>query len=405
MSAAKRLAGRLSEGAGRVYGALPQPLVDVLGLAHPLVALAGGLRPPVSIARGRCAATGERAAVLAAGGGADVDYLLQRFFDGPVETEARGRVPLPRLPGHLMRLRGDCDLTIARMDRLAARALLGSEYLRLPDWLGTLLPVPRDLESHTRLLRSVSSDVQRVRQNDLDWCVSRSPGDFEHFYHRMYLPFARRRHGALVVPRSIHQMRRVFRAGCLLWVTHRGQRVSAILLMPIGNVLKFVVLGTIDGSPEPVKLGGLSALYLFSLRYAAERGLAAVDFGGVRPCLSDGVLRYKRKWGVRLQPKPDVYHDFLVYWPRSSTTVTSFLRAQPLVCRRGREFVGLTALGAGGSTNSPSRIRRQLWTEGLERLYVLGDEGDAAEARDPSYLTIVGADSGSAAVSRAIHCA
>lgn len=406
MSAAERASDRLAEWAVRGYAALPQGVVDVLGRAHPLLALASGLRVPVSIARGRCAATEDRAAVLTAGSATDVDYFLTRFFDGPIEREPRGRVSVAQLPGLLRRRRDEFDLTIAHVDHISARMLHGPESLRLPDWAGTLLPVPADLERHFRSARARWDNVQRVRQNGLQWHISRSPADFDTFHETMYLPFARQRHGALAIRRNIHQLRRVFRSGFLLWVTHQGRPISAILLVVGAGILRFVVLGTAGGSLESIRIGGLSALYQFGLEYAAEQNLAAVDLGGVRPCLSDGVLWYKRKLGVELRPKPDVYHDFLVYWPRGSAAVTSFLAAHPLVGRRGTDLFGLAALpvDSGGDDRALRRLHRRVWTPGLRRLFVLADDPPTPSPRpDLTFIPIATpGEASSAAVCRAI---
>jgi len=399
------LGGRLRDGAGRLYEALPQGVVDVLGLAHPLLALMTGVRLPVAIAGGRCAGTSDRASVLVAGAGPGVDYFLHRFFDGPVELEPRGSVSVVELPGCLRRLRDGCDLTIARVDRISSRALFGPEYFRLPDWLGGFMRVPDDVDCYVRGIRGVANDMRRIHRNELCWHVSREPADFECFYHTMYRPFAYRRHGVLAEDRNVHQMRRVFRAGRLLWVTHRAKAISAILLMARGKVLQFVVLGTSQGSVDPIKLGGLAALYLFSLRYAAEQKFTEIDFGGVRPCLTDGVVRNKQKWGMSLRPKRDVYHDFLVHWPRLTDSVTSFLWAHPLVCCSDGGIFGLTApLQPSPDGSALARLRRRVWISGLRRVYVLGGREPAVAVPPELFCIPVGStqDCDSAAVARAV---
>jgi len=398
MSTGARLAERLWDGAGRVYATLPQPLVDVIGRAHPLLALARGLRLPLAVVRGRTAATGASASVLLAGNGPDLDYLLGRFLAGPLEREPLGRVSLPELPTWLKRRREEHDLTLARLDELSGRALLGPEYLRAPDWLGTLLPLGGAVRPSST--RSIASDLARVRRNELRWHVSRDEADFERFHQTMYRPYARRRHGDLAIDRNVHQLRRVFRAGCLLWVTHRGQPLAAMLLLSRGHVLKLVVLGTIDGDLEALDLGALAALYLFSIEYADERGLTAVDLGGVRPCLSDGVLRYKRKWNVCLRPKPDVYHDFALYWPRWNAALAGFLADHP----NGSGLLGLTAAAElGAARRAPTRLRNRLWTRGLQRLVVVdGGGGHAPVPREVSFLTPPG-KGGSGELAAALH--
>lgn len=401
MSTPAALGSRLWQGAGRVYEALPQRLVDVLGRAHPLLALAGGVRVPVAIARGHVAGTPATAAVLVAGEGPDVDWLLGLALDGPIEHEPLARISIAALPRLLRQRREECDLTLVRADGLSGRILHGDEYLRLPEWIGTRLAVPRDLEAHVRAVRSRYSDAKRMRANGLRWQVSHEAADFERFHREMYLPFARRRHGGLAVERSVHLLRRVFRSGCLLFVVQDERRLAAILLMESGAVLRFVVLGTAGGRLEPIRDGALSALYLFSLEYAGQRGLAAVDFGGVRPCLTDGVLWHKRKWGVHLAPKPDVYHDLLLYWPRRSPAVDALLAAHPLVCRHGRQLAGVAA-ALDGTPASVSRLHHRLATPGLQRLVVVDGRAPGGPASPGVICLPATAQLDSAAVAQAM---
>jgi hypothetical protein len=44
----------------------------------------------------------------------------------------------------------------------------------------------------------------------------------------------------------------------------------------------------------------LEACYYHAIRFAVERRLPRLSLGAVRPVLTDGVLRYKRKWGGRV---------------------------------------------------------------------------------------------------------
>jgi hypothetical protein len=347
MTGVARLGARLLGAAGRVYEALPQGVTDVLGVAHPLVAMARDAFVPLAVAHGRDQAAERPASVLVAGDVSNARYFLERFFLGPFDLEPRGHASLAAMPALLRQERKRHDVTIARVDRIASEWLFGPEYHRLPDWVDTTMTVPLDLGAFVDAApRSLRSDLVRIKRLDLRWSTSRAPEDFERSYAEMHLPFLAQRHGELGVALSVHRLRRMFRAGCLLWVFHAGEVISATLLMPRGEALKFAVLGTRDGTLEARAVGGLAALYLFTLQYAGQIGLRTLDLGGVRPCLSDGVLQYKSKWGVRMRPKADVYHDVLVYWPRLNDGVRAFLASHPLVVRRGRELARLDAQGA-----------------------------------------------------------
>ena len=46
------------------------------------------------------------------------------------------------------------------------------------------------------------------------------------------------------------------------------------------------------------KRGIMAALYYYSIAHAGQLSCAEVDFRGARPSLHDGLVRYKRKWGM-----------------------------------------------------------------------------------------------------------
>ncbi|MCC6139563.1 MAG: hypothetical protein IT389_02985 [Nitrospira sp.] len=102
-------------------------------------------------------------------------------------------------------------------------------------------------------------------------------------------------------------------------------------------------------------------------RRAQQRGCRVVDFRGSRPTLSDGLLRYKSKWGVCLYEKTDSYHDLFIRWNRASDVVEEFLSMTPLIFR---DEGGLSAL-VGDEPSHP----QMLWVDGLRRWYRLTDAG------------------------------
>jgi hypothetical protein len=324
------------------------------------VARLGLRRVPVVLLRGATNQSGQRGTLLVAGHDPWANYLPSRFFVGKPQRELVGNV-LPRhLPALLDRMRAAADMTIVRMDRLSARLWFGRDYLAVPEWVGTRLTVPDDLDALVRSSSNIQRDVRRIRTRRYRSVLSTGDEDFDLFYDRFYLPLSKARYQELLVVRTADDLRRRARRGGILWAQREGRAVSALLFETKGGSLDVLAVGARDGDLALVKEGAIAALYFFVIDMARRGGHRTIDFRGSRPSLSDGVLRYKSKWGATLYDKADSYHDLFIRWGRATDTVTNFLSHTPLIFREDGGFSALI----GTVPNE-----HELWVGGLRRWY------------------------------------
>src|SRR5680860_1625332 len=209
-----------------------------------------------------------------------------------------------------------------------------------------------------------------LRREGFTMEVSHREADCEAFYSSMYLPFVKKRHGEFAVIHNLHQLRRKFRRGGLIWLRRGDHRIAAALFEQEGDVFRGVALGTAGGDLTLMKQGALAALYIFEIKCAEEGRCASIDFGGTPPILSDGLLRFKRKWGVQLANKHQTPYDYLVRWEPPNEQVLHFLADTPLIFRNRGHLAGLTALRLNGidPADQASIMHRSLWMPGLRRL-------------------------------------
>ena len=377
--------------AWRLYEHLPTSAENLLARWYRYVLPFRNLRIPISIVRGQARVLSSAATVLVAGDESRVECLIGRLFEGPATREPIGTVPLWRLESTLQRLGKSADLTIVRLDRFSSKLFLGRDYLAVPEWIGSTLEMPANLETLTRGNASLRSDLRLVRHNELAPEVSHDEGDFLHFYHAMYVPFIRNRHAGQAFVRNIYWMRRAFRRGGLIWVLKDGQRVCGLLFRTCGRMLKSFSLGTAGGGWQPVAAGGNIATDLFVLQHAQSLGCDVIDLGGSRPLLDDGVLRYKRKWRMRLVEKQDTHSDFLVGWKGLTPPALALLSNLPLIFR---DSDGLAALHVIDGETPPGetelrRLVRSIWVPGLRRLYVASTSGWEDIRKGPDHTLLV----------------
>jgi len=377
--------------AWQVYEYLPVRAEKYINRCFPYILPFKNLRIPIGILRGPTRLIGHEGTLLFAGNEHEVYYLIQGFFEGKYQCESLGEVPIWSLARTLKELRTTADLTIARIDRLSSHLFFGPDYLAVPEWIGSMLTVPEDLENFTRKNDSLKSDLRRVYRNRLKHLISHDEKDFEEFYYGMYVPFVRKRHGQQAVIRNFYWMRRAFRHGGLLWVQQDGHRIAGQLFRRQGNAIQLLGIGTANGEWKHVKEGAICATDLYIVKYAKKLGFKLIDFGGSRPSLNDGVLRYKRKWGMYLYDKTDNWYNYLIYWNRFDESVTSFFFHNPLIFREhGRlSAIALVNSDEPSTQTDAERTHRIMWIPGLSRLYTVAASGWMTVQESPPKTVLI----------------
>jgi hypothetical protein len=361
-----------------LYERAPVVLEDAAKKGLPFVLPWCTLSMPVVLLRGPSRYSGQPWTVLMAGAHHAIDNIAHRYFACPPQRETVGSLPLWRVSATLQRLGASVDLVIAYVDRLSARLFFRSNYLRVPESVGSWLAVPDDLNKLKRTNRSVKADLRRIRREQFTFTVSHAEEDCETFYHTMYVPYLRKRHGELAVIRSLPQVRCIFRRGGVFWVLCEGQRIAGQLFSQRDGVLSCVGMGMADGDPSLLRKGAIAATYFFSLQYAQSQGLTRIDLGGSPPALSDGLLRYKRKWGARLTAKPQTPYDYLLWWRRPTEQIIALLAHRQLIFRKAGQWAAVTALDPGcvATPELVHKLHRSLSMPGLRRLVILSSGGE-----------------------------
>ena len=373
--------------AWRLYERTPVVLEDAAKRCMPYILLCSTVRMPVAILRGRARHSGKPATMVVAGARPWADYLPYRFFAGAPDREVIAHVRAWALPSLLRWLAHSADITIVHVNRLSAALYFGQDYLVVPGGAGCRLPLPVDIKELGRASKSVKHDLQAIRRERLVSEISYSESDFELFYYTMHVPYVRKRHGEFAVALNIHQLRRIFYRGGILWVRRAEQRIAGILFAQRNNTFHAVSLGTANGDLELRKDGALAALYVSSIECAIDQGCTSLNFGGSPPVLNDGVLRYKRKWGVELGASQDPY-DYVILWKTPNERVMEFLSHVPLVFRGRNGLSGVTTIEPDHEDSAAqlSTIHRALWVPGLQHLVVVTTsdrEGDHRSTSGP----------------------
>jgi len=308
-------------------------------------------------------------------------YWSQTLFEGPPAERRVGEV---RALAAVRAAAETRDADLAFWQAPWPVAMLARRSVRVPSWVPIWLATDRSLEEvvtgDRRGRAARKNDVRRVQRLGLTVRVTHDRDAFEAFRRRLYEPYVRGRFGALVVPQPPHAFRHARRNGWLVLAEHEGRPVAGVVLERWGRDVRVLVFGAdLSGTIPPH--AAIEAAYYYAIRFAIERGFRRLGFGTCRPVLTDGVLRYKRKWGGRLGA-PDTWDRWLLRY-RNTPALRAALTAAPLVIERGRGRLAALA-GAHGAAGDDLRHRvRQLEIPGLEELACLvGETAQVQTAAD-----------------------
>jgi hypothetical protein len=254
---------------------------------------------------------------------------------------------------------------------------------RLPRHNAMVLP---HFIRHVVDVRGDWQDVQRrfhktVRKNELRWIrkygykydLSYARGDFEYFYHQMYLPTMKDRHGKLALPMSFGEAYQYFRHGWLFRVHRAGDWTSGMVCHLQQNTIMAQVLGVKDADVQLITEGVIGALYYAAIHWANQNGYEAVNFLGTNPFLAIGVFQHKRKWGAMVRVPSNLHRQIWIRIRHHTPAVSQFLKENPcIVVDEDGELHGLIIVDdlRSVSAGTKEEWERRYSTPGLSSLLI-----------------------------------
>ncbi len=260
-------------------------------------------------------------------------YVEQLVFAPGTAQVRHGWMGSRRVSVMLTSSRVPYGLVFIQVHHEVSPALTRDGVFVLPSWMAGELDVAHSLACQ-RGNDSVKTDLRRIRQQGFTPRVTRDRGAIERFYRTMYLPYVHQTHGERAFVATLAELERESPQGIeLLLIEHGGREVAGVILGSHDTQrLDALELGVLDADRSLVKRGVLGAIYYFALRLAQERGCRRLYLGGSRPFLTDGALRYKSKWGLRITGRLPSMPDCLLLRPRlDDPAVASFLKHNPFV--------------------------------------------------------------------------
>lgn len=310
--------------------------------------------PRVWLLEGQERHSGEALTILYAGHELNRNYLAHVAYGGRCRQRSLGRAWLWSLP-RLARRQASPGLIVTETEEDYFERAGGRDDFYIPHWIDGEVDIAGG-ERSLRVGESLRDDLRKIRKFGLQYEVTGDAARFDHFYTHMYQPYITRVHGdrAALMSRDV-MMSRIDNLELLL-IRSGDEHIAGEVLRYEGGGVRSWSLGVKDGDPQHVKQGAIAALYYYRMQYLAGKGFDKYHAGATRPFLDDGVLQYKRKWGLRLtRPRPG---GWWLRWNPGSSGARAFMRANPFIFRaQGALYAGITAAEAGAQAAGPEKYR------------------------------------------------
>jgi hypothetical protein len=235
------------------------------------------------------------------------------FWDVSNKTEKSGEV---------------CSLIVTEALKIRRGSFKKQGYFYIPGWVHGEIAIPSDFSCLINN-RSVHSDLNMIKKHNLGFVVTRDLSRFHQFYYEMYLPLIQSRYGSSAFLHEYDSVQSKFKKCVLLLVKKDGTDIAGIMVSNSKTRGHLWALGVKNGNSEYIKEGAIGALYYYALQYLQQKDCRTVDAGTTRAFLKDGVLRYKKKWGLKIIR--DSPAGFFIKTMDGSAGVRGFLLNNPFI--------------------------------------------------------------------------
>jgi hypothetical protein len=282
------------------------------------------------------------------------NYIAHLAFAGAPRESVLGRRWIWRvLPRR--HVTDSVDLRIIEVEPRERRTFSDRYRVCIPCWVGGEISLAAAV-AHIRQSKNAKEDLRRIRRDQIEYEVTRSDEALERFYANMYLPYIENVYGDCAFSMSHVEMMRMRDRSELFLVKMNGEAVAGLIILYENGRPRAWSLGVKDGNRAYVRSGALRALDYLLVFYLAGRGHATVHMGASRPFLKDGVLRHKRRIGLRLMDHTS--RSYALQPAHGSRAAEAFLKSNPFIgFGKDESLRGMVFLD-DESVSSPPQLQR-----------------------------------------------
>jgi hypothetical protein len=230
------------------------------------------------------------------------DYLVDAFYAEHSIVKQREAVSV-RVGAQLLKNESASDIVVGDLAWPYHLGIARNGFLRVPPQISHRIALPSDwaaVEQRFSARKTTRDELRKIEKFGLTFRITRDAATIDRFYDTMYLPYAQRRHAALVDVEPREVILKTGVRGALIEVLHRGAVVGGGILHRVDQEMRFMWLGIVDGLEAALQGAVGAALYCFSMRHSIDVGCTEINLMYAPANLNNGIHRYKRKLGARV---------------------------------------------------------------------------------------------------------
>ena len=287
---------------------------------------------PVERLEGRLHGSSAPVTLAFAGEAATADFVAASLF------AVTRRMPISRLSSPLelrsamfRRLCDGADLVAVELPAVWRSCLPADTLMRMPAWVSQ--EIRSSSESPLVLPSELLKEVRRhSRREGYELDFSTEPDDIRRFYATLYRTYVAARFGAGAVLVDEDRFLAVSLGMTLAILRADREWVAGLLFRQRGKTLH---LGWFGSASTPPRAGASEVLDASIIERAAAQGVRRVVMGHSRPSLTDGVVRYKNRFGASVLPTRFPQRVIGLSMLRRSPALVAALNAARFVSFRG----------------------------------------------------------------------
>jgi len=204
----------------------------------------------------------------------------------------------------------------------------------IPESISMTLDISEPFEKiYKKFSKSAKEDIRKVKRYKFTYELTNDPEKLKLFYYKMYLPYISQRHKEIATHTNFHAIRMSLeKNGRLMLIKHKNEYISGALFSIKKEKAIATYLGIKKEKTKLLKKGLTAASYYFFIKWAKGNGIKILDFGTSKAFLNDGLFRYKKKWGTKIDKTESYYYSvfpFKIY--KQSKGIKSFVKNNPFV--------------------------------------------------------------------------
>jgi len=290
---------------------------------------------------GREQSSGEPLKVFFAGQLESKNYFAQLVFGSEWRETDAGAVWSWNAFSKARHRYSKAGLVVAQMGHHLQRLHTGKGRFFIPCWVKGHAEVPETMES-LRRKKLGRDDLRRIRREGFRYEVTTDKSVLRHFFEEMYLPHVGGLYGDHAFLESYEKLESEW-AQCELVLILQDDRPVAgqVLHYDLKGGVSWWILGVHNADRELVRKGVIGATYYFCFQHLSEKGYKSLNISESRPFLRDGLLRYKRKWGMYI---PGPYHaepGFVLGCDATQHGAAAFLVNNPFIAELNGKLIGV----------------------------------------------------------------